>query len=452
MSSTQSRQKLKALLVIEQCNPEWSSVPLVSYNFYRQLKELVDVTLVTNERNRKAILKLHEGEKIYFTSQTQAITTYSKWVYKICKIGGSLNWPLYNTLGYPIYEEFNRQVYQQFKKPVANGEYDIVHALTPMMPRYPAKIHQACGKTPFLLGPVNGGVPFPPGFQKVARKENAHLNFLRAIGRSIVPGYRETYQKADRILSGSTYTLNLIKELFSIPDDRISLFYENGIPSNFIAQSKPKNQSDIIHLLFVGRLVPYKCADVAIEAIARLNASLQERVKLTIVGQGSEEGLLKQKVTELKLEERVEFVGWVAQPETLNYYNRADIFCFPSIREFGGAVVLEAMACGLPCIVANNGGIGEYVTAETGFKIEPLSREYLIYALANKIEVLAQNEELRYQMSANAIERAREFTWENKAQQIVRIYEELIDQKRTGKPTYSEDVVLVPSQNVLLTP
>lgn len=452
MSFTPSPQKLKALLVVEQCNPEWSSVPLVSYNFYRKLKELVDVTLVTHQRNRKAILKLHEGEKIHFTSQSEGITKYSNWVHKISQIGGSINWPLYNTLAYPIYEEFNRKVYQQFQQPVANGEYDIVHALTPMMPRYPAKIHQACGKTPFLLGPVNGGVPFPPGFEKVARKENAHLNFLRAIGRSLVPGYRETYQKADRILSGSTYTLNLVKELFSIPDDRISLFYENGIPSNFIAQSKPKNQTDTINLLFVGRLVPYKCADVAIEAIARLQPSLQEKVRLTIVGQGSEERLLKQKVAELKLEERVEFAGWVAQQETLNYYSRADIFCFPSIREFGGAVVLEAMACGLPCIVANNGGIGEYVTAETGFKIDPISREYLIYELANKIEVLAQNEELRHRMSANAIERAREFTWENKAQQIVRIYEELIHQKRTGKPASSAEVVLLPSQDVLLSP
>jgi len=42
------------------------------------------------------------------------------------------------------------------------------------------------------------------------------------------------------------------------------------------------------------------------------------------------------------------------------------------------------MACGLPCIVANNGGIGEYVTEETGFKIEPNSRGYLTQELTKK--------------------------------------------------------------------
>ena len=71
-------------------------------------------------------------------------------------------------------------------------------------------------------------------------------------------------------------------------------------------------------------------------------------------------------------------MGWVEQTETAAYYQQADVFCFPSVREFGGAVVLEAMACGLPCIVVNYGGIGEYVTTETGFKLDPVSRSQLV--------------------------------------------------------------------------
>ena len=64
----------------------------------------------------------------------------------------------------------------------------------------------------------------------------------------------------------------------------------------------------------------------------------------------------------------------------------------PSAREFGGAVVIEAMACGLPCIVANKGGIGEYVTEETGFKIEQNSREYLTQELTKKIKILVEDD------------------------------------------------------------
>ena len=132
---------------------------------------------------------------------------------------------------------------------------------------------------------------------------------------------------------------------------------------------------------------------------------------------------------DLRLEDKVNFAGWIPQEKTIEYYSQADVFCFPSIREFGGAVVLEAMACGLPCIVTNNGGIGEYVTEETGFKIEPISREYLTQEVTSKIKVIVEHEKMRASMSAKAIERAQEFEWQHKAKKIVEIYENLLQEK-----------------------
>jgi glycosyltransferase involved in cell wall biosynthesis len=82
-----------------------------------------------------------------------------------------------------------------------------------------------------------------------------------------------------------------------------------------------------------------------------------------------------------------------------------------------------------PCIVANNGGIGEYVTEETGFKIEPISREYLTQELTNKIKILVADDRLRASMSASAIERAKEFAWDNKARKILEIYEKILAEK-----------------------
>ena len=343
---------------------------------------------------------------------------------------GRVNWPLYNAFSYPIYEEFNQQVYQKFKEKILNGDYDIVHAITPMIPRYPFKVVSVCQQTPFIIGPVNGGIPFPAGFQETARQEFAQFNFLRAVGRALIPGYVETYKKADKILAGSTYTLNLLKNLFAIPDQRIDLFYENGIAEEFFNPTHiPNKDVSHINLLFVGRLFPYKCADIVIESIGKLDAAIQSKIRLTIVGDGSEKNNLQNRVKELDLGEIVSFAGWVNQHETLDYYRKADIFCFPSIREFGGAVVMEAMACGLPCIVANNGGIGEYVNEETGFKIEPISREYLTQQLTSKIKMLVEDDKLRESMSAKAIERAREFEWENKARKIVEIYEKMLSEK-----------------------
>ncbi|WP_341735702.1 glycosyltransferase family 4 protein [Microcoleus sp. CAWBG640] len=428
-----NNQKLKVLLIVEQCNPEWASVPLVGYNFFHKINKLVDATLVTHIRNKSALDKHPEYEKVFYLEESNLNKQYYKIVAKVTA-NGRVNWPLYNALSYPIYEEFNRQVYQKFKTQILNGDYDIVHAITPMMPRYPFKVVTVCQQTPFILGPVNGGIPFPPGFQETAKQEFAQFNFLRAVGRALIPGYVETYKKADKILAGSTYTLNMLKDLFAIPDERIDLFYENGISDEFLNSTTIKNKdASVINLLFVGRLVPYKCADIVIEAMGRLDPVIKNKIRLTIVGDGPERNNLENRVQELKLGEIVSFAGWVNQQETLDYYKKADIFCFPSIREFGGAVVMEAMACGLPCIVANNGGIGEYVNEETGFKIEPNSREYLTEELTSKIQLLVEDDRLRESMSAKAMEKAKEFAWDKKAEKIVEIY-----QKMLGEPLNSK--------------
>lgn len=427
-----SNQKLKVLLIIEQCNPEAASVPLVGYKFFQAISKLADVTLVTHERGREALEKVKQRDNITYIAESELTKKYFATVVNLA-IKGKNNWPLANVLGYPVYAEFDSIVYETFKDRILRGDYDLVHSLTPMQPRFPVKAIKACRHTPFLLGPVNGGVPFPAGFEDIARKEYAYLNFLRAVGRALIPGYVATYKKADKILVGSTYTLNMLKDMFAIPARRIQLFYENGIASSFLTETKKIKKGSRINLLFVGRLVPYKCADILIEAVSRLEPTVRDKVVVTIVGDGQERNSLETQVRELNLGEKVKFAGWVGQEETVEYYRNADIFCFPSIREFGGAVVMEAMACGLPCIVPNNGGIGEYVTEETGFKIEPNSREYLTQEFSNKIKMLVEDDKLRESMSAKSIEKAREFEWDRKAQKIVEIYENTIAEKKASQ-------------------
>jgi glycosyltransferase involved in cell wall biosynthesis len=424
-------ERLKVLLIVEQCNPEWASVPLVGYRFFHEISRLVDVTLVTHERNRTALEKYTERAEIIYLTEGALNHRYYKFVDRFA-YQHRVIWPLYHALTYPIYAEFNHAVHQQFKQQILQGEFDLIHALTPIMPRYPVKVVNLCRDVPFLLGPVNGGVPFPVGFQDKAKREFASLNFLRSLGRLFIPGYIKTYRNADRVLSGSTYTMTLIQEMFQLPDDRISLFYENGVPNEFFVKNphQKKQVNGTVNLLFVGRLVPYKCADILIEAVSRLTPATQAKLRLTIVGDGSERGALEAQAATLGLTQLVDFTGWVDQQKIPQYYQDSHIFCFPSIREFGGAVVLEAMACGLPCIVANHGGIGEYVTSETGFKIDPISREYLTQELTAKIQLLVENAGLRQAMAEKAIERAQEFSWEYKGKKMLEIYQELITQKK----------------------
>ncbi len=73
-------KKIKVLLIIDQCNPEMPSVPLVAYQLFNSISKLVDVTLVTHERNRQALENVKGNEKIVYIAESNAIAKYFKLV------------------------------------------------------------------------------------------------------------------------------------------------------------------------------------------------------------------------------------------------------------------------------------------------------------------------------------------------------------------------------------
>ncbi|UTW44874.1 glycosyltransferase family 4 protein [bacterium SCSIO 12696] len=423
--------RLKVLLIVEQCNPDWFSAPLVGYRLYESIRQHVDVTLVTHERNREALEKACPDANVFFIKESRLISAYERIVKRISTIRDRIIWPIYNSFGYFIYGDFDNKVYRTFKRDIEKGKYDVVHSLTPVMPRYPVKIAKVCDETPFVIGPVNGGVPFPKGFKKVASQEFAYFNFIRIFGRFLIPGYKRTYKKARYVLSGSSYTKGLVERTFDLNPKKVGLFFENGVTEEFLSQGR-KNLSERsfnperVTLIFVGRLVPYKGADMLLEAVGQLDSAVKEKINLLIVGDGPEMPKLREMVKELGLEEFVELCGWVSQSQTLDYYRRSDIFCFPSVREFGGAVVLEAMANALPCIVVNNGGIGEFVNEKVGFKVEPKSREYVISETAASIEVLVRDAEMRLSMSREAMRYAEDQSWNKKSRFVADVYKSVV--------------------------
>jgi hypothetical protein len=102
-------ERIRVLLIIEQCNPEWASVPLVGYSFYEHISKLVDVTLVTHLRNKDALEKIVGSRRVFYISEGAFLKKYYKIAEKLAN-RGSINWPLYHLLTYPIYASFNRKV------------------------------------------------------------------------------------------------------------------------------------------------------------------------------------------------------------------------------------------------------------------------------------------------------------------------------------------------------
>jgi glycosyltransferase involved in cell wall biosynthesis len=121
---------------------------------------------------------------------------------------------------------------------------------------------------------------------------------------------------------------------------------------------------------------------------------------------------------------KVRFLGMLPHAEIQSVLSRSQVFAFPSIREFGGGVVIEAMATGLVPIVVDYGGPGELVTEATGFRLPLRRREEIVAALSERLASIVADPSVLPGLAAAARARAMTyFTWSAKARQIGQIYD-----------------------------
>jgi D-inositol-3-phosphate glycosyltransferase len=187
-------------------------------------------------------------------------------------------------------------------------------------------------------------------------------------------------------------------------------------------------------LLFVGRIEPLKGIDILIEAIA-LMRQRQVYVCLSVIG-GNLEDEQKELTDEMarlhalrekyNLQDLVAFLGRRSQDTLPYYYSAAQAVVVPSHYESFGMVALEAMACGTPVVASQVGGLAFLVQdGVTGFTV-PVDEPQ---ALADRLTTLILDSSLRKRMGKQAAEFAKEYGWEKIAARIVKLYEELLEER-----------------------
>ena len=180
------------------------------------------------------------------------------------------------------------------------------------------------------------------------------------------------------------------------------------------------NADGKLELIFVGGLVPLKACDLALRAAAPFLRS--DLAHFTVVGDGPERSRLEQLTKSLGIEKAVSFCGMLTHAEAMQRLRSADVMVFPSVRDFGGGVVFEALAVGAVPIVADFGGPGDIVHPEVGYKV----------SLTNENDVVAQMEKIWRNSPAigNFLSRLRQqgmsyarerLTWDAKAQDTTRV-------------------------------
>lgn len=425
--------KPRVLLIAEACNPEWASVPLVGWSHARALAEVADVHLVTQIRNREAILRTGLIEGRDFTAiDSEAIARPAYRLAEALRGGSNKGWTMVTAIQSLTYGYFERLVWKRFGPKIHEHQFDLVHRLTPLSPTSPSPLAAECHRVgvPFVLGPLNGGVPWPKQFDAARRKEREWLSYVRGMYR-LNPRWHATFRHASAVIVGSKDTWKQLE-----PKCKAKCFYipENAIDSARFPLPPERVPGKQLKAVFVGRLVPYKGADMAVEAAAELIRS--SKLSLTIVGDGPARVRLEALGRDLQLQHGLKFAGWVPQQCVHEYLCEADLFLFPSIREFGGAVALEAMAMGAVPIVVDYAGPAELVNRETGYLVALDNRDRIIATLKTILgDIAGAPEQLSARRDAG-IARARvQFTWDAKAHQVLEVYRWLLRQ-REDRPNF----------------
>jgi glycosyltransferase involved in cell wall biosynthesis len=170
---------------------------------------------------------------------------------------------------------------------------------------------------------------------------------------------------------------------------------DNFHPPDFAEKTAAIINKDIktVEFYYLGRLNKDKNVQAIIAALPKTD----ENVRIVIAGEGNDRQMLKKQADQLKVGHKIIWLGSLNQEQMLHWYFRSDVFILLALYEIQSIVTLQALACGLPVILANRGALPELVDdGVNGFLINPDQPS----ETAEKINQLARNPILRQKMGA----------------------------------------------------
>jgi len=234
-----------------------------------------------------------------------------------------------------------------------------------------------------------------------------------------------TLRRADRVIALTKIEARNLQRL-GVPATRIRII-PNGVDmAEFTAGGDPRETGYDPEILFVGRCYPrQKGLEHLIRALGLLMSAWGPH--LTIVGEDwGGVGPLQAMASDLGIDKQVTFTGALPRTEVIRAYKSADVFVLPSLFEPFGIVLLEAMAAGLPVVASRVGGIPEVVEdGRTGFLVPPGDPE----ALAQALERLFSDRELRRDMGREGRLTASRYSWDRITTEVVAVYREAIEER-----------------------
>lgn len=411
---------LKIIIVADNASRKMGGEAILPYHYYRVMRSReIDVRLVVHERVYKELIESfpQDSGRISYVKDLWIHKFLNKWIKPL--IPHRLRIIL---VAYPILLLTQLQQRSLIRKLIASHPCDVVHQPIPVSPKITSLIYNV--GAPVVIGPMNGGMNYPPG---LAISDSLLEGWGVGLGRSfsglmnlIIPGKR----KASILLVANERTRKALPPGVS---KNISILVENGVDLSLWQSTEfyeqPHSSKPIF--LFIGRLVALKAVDILLDAAKKVLDS--RPIEIRVIGDGEDKASLESQAERLGITESVTFLGFLTQEHIVKELIKSTALVLPSLHECGGAVVLEAMASARPVIATKWGGPVDYISKESGFLIEPTSREDLVNGFAEAILKLSNNPKLCQTMGEQGRKRVvKYFDWERKVDKILSIYENVV--------------------------
>lgn len=419
-NETRSEKAPRVLIVAEHASALFGGEAILPLHYFRILRQRgVDVWLISHERTRAELeaLLADDVDRLQFIPDT--------WLNRLAwRIGGWLPAKMaYVTVGYASRLATQLVARRIARRMVREKAIEIVHQPIPVSPREPSLLHDMGASV--VIGPMNGNMTYPPGFLR----EKTSLWSAGAL--LVVVRYGTTF--LHRLMPGKPRAAALIvaneRTRVALPcgTGKVVSLVENGVDLDLWhpCTERRREEHGRLKLIYIGRMVDWKAVDILLEALICLGPDAP--VELELIGDGPMRASLEALAGHPNLRNRVRFLGWKSQRECAEALQHSDAMVLPSLYECGGAVVLEAMACGVPVIATDWGGPADYLDASCGILVAPESREKLTAGIAEAIARLASDGAFRSRLGQAGAQRAACFDWQAKVDAMLKIYASVLD-------------------------
>ncbi|QDT08778.1 glycosyltransferase family 4 protein [Planctomycetes bacterium K23_9] len=435
---------MKIAVVAENVSKSMSGESLLAYQFIRFMKRRgIEVDLVCHERVRKELDEFWDAEDLggvnYVTESglQRLVWKLSQWLpFRVRDL-------IINQLLHLMTQIRARRVVKQL---VADKDIDLVFEPSPITPRGISCMYDV--GAPVVIGPMCGGLDFPPGFRFLDSKFSRAMVHVGRWGSDVLHRIFPGKLNADALIVANCCTQKALPKGFK---GKVHRVVESGV--DLSAWDEPVERHDPkspTRFLFLGRFVDWKGVEYLVEAFVKV--AQQTDAILELVGDGESMDNVRETIAKHKLHDRVNLHGWIQRSELPDLMRRCDCLMMPSLRECGGTAMLEAMAVGLPLVGTKWAGPKNYIDPAIGLLVEPTSPAIFVEGLANAMIQMAQFPEMRCQMGNAAREHVRKhyFDWESKTQRIIEIFDETLASQnavdRSTKPRV--DRVELPSMSI----